>query len=141
MTLLTPLRAGRKMASLDPTQIDGMIYLANTLSFYNLSGTFLNALNSANLLSGTIPKIFATLGSLRYFDAGATTTPTSSDVARKLFSLNNISGTLPSFEFANLSDSAHFSANPISGVMPDTMRHGSVTEFYCTQYKKLHSER
>ena len=91
----------------------------------------------ANKLSGTIPMIFATLGSLRYFDAGATTTPTSSDVARKLFSLNNISGTLPSFQFANFTERASFSANPISGVMPDTMRHGSVTEFYCTQYKKL----
>ena len=125
------LWAGRKMASLDPTQIDGMIYLANTLSFYNLSGTFLNALNSANLLSGTIPKIFATLGSLRYFDVGAT------NFARKLVSESNISGTLPSFEFANLSASARFSGNPISGVMPDTMRHGSVTEFYCTHYKKL----
>ena len=85
----------------------------------------------ANKLSGTIPMIFATLGSLRNFDVGAT------NYARKLVSLNNISGTLPSLVFANLSAMASFSANPISGVMPDTMLHGSVTEFYCTQYKKL----
>ena len=85
----------------------------------------------ANKLSGTIPMIFATLGSLRYFDVGAT------NFARKLVSESNISGTLPSFQFANFTERASFSANPISGVMPDTMRHGSVTEFYCTQYKKL----
>ena len=83
----------------------------------------------ANKLSGTIPMIFATLGSLRTFDVGRR--------VAKSGSLNNISGTLPSFQFANFTERASFSANPISGVMPDTMRHGSVTEFYCTQYKKL----
>ena len=76
---------------------------------------------SANALSGTIPEIFAALSSLRYFDVGEfKDNPTSS---------NNISGTLPAFEFANLSHRVCFSTNPISGVMPNVMQQGSVADF------------
>ena len=76
---------------------------------------------SANALSGTIPEIFAALSSLRYFDVGE-----SKD---KSASSNNISGTLPGFEFANLSHGIIFSTNPISGAMPDAMQQGSVAEY------------
>ena len=69
-------------------------------------------LESANALSGTIPAIFAALSFLSYFTVGAGT---------RFVSLNKISGTLPSFEFANLSYFSEFMANPISGFMPDPM--------------------
>ena len=100
------------MASLDPANI------GNALSGITYAVT---NLSSANALSGTIPEIFAALSSLRDFDVG--------EYDRNPSSLNNISGTLPGFEFANLSHGISFSTNPISGAMPDVLQQGSVAEF------------
>jgi hypothetical protein len=124
MILLKPLWAGRKMASLDPTHIEGMLASTEAAVLGWVLGVNISV---ANQLSGTIPAIFATLGSLVNFDVGVTQS------ARVLLSENHISGTLPSFEFANLSDFASFSVNPISGAMPNTMRHGSVAILHTKQ--------
>lgn len=116
--------AGRKMASLDLTHIEGMLASTEAAVWGWVLGVNISV---ANQLSGTIPAIFATLGSLVNFDVGVTQS------ARVLFSENHISGTLPSFEFGNLSDFASFSVNPISGAMPNTMRHGSVAILHTQQ--------
>ena len=99
------------MASLDPASI------GNALSGIAFA---LTNLSHANALSGTIPEIFAALSSLRDFDVG--------EYDKSSSSLNSISGTLPAFEYANLSQRVRFSTNPISGAMPDVTP-GSVAEF------------
>jgi hypothetical protein len=111
MLLLKPLRAGRKMASvLDLSQQESV-----TEGVANVTG-----LESANALSCTISAIFAALSFISYFEVGVGTRFVHS-ISGPDVSLNKISGTLPPFEFANLSHFSEFVANPISGFMPDPM--------------------